>query len=275
MIIKFFFYRILEKALTVNEELSNSIARLEASEDTYLEYRRQGDYVTASVYGKNIIWNINLKTCENQFVKIPNNSINVTIATYYENCYWLISSNTANIYCWKIQCNEWEEYVAKDIQALPKTNKMFLYKGFIFGKKEILLFSHYASNIVKINREKKTLENVFDYPDGFRIISNRSIGATFEGATECEGEICFIPGRGSHIICYNSENKKVRGIEFAVEENTISYFDDLLEAHMKKEVAKEGEICTLMRYINDISVLHEKERECADIGKQICETLLI
>ena len=141
------------------------------------------------------------------------------------------------------------------------------YREILFVNDEIILNSHYAANIMKVNQEKGILEKAFDYPEGFRIIKEIPAGQTFERTLMYGEELCFIPLRGSHIVCYHIGNQKVRGIELAINEKDIPYLYELIEAKRKMGNIVEGDIYKLKTYIE--CNMKRCEEKKTDIGMLI------
>ena len=270
---KVFCYDIEKKCLMVHEKLSQVILRMTEGENVYLQYKNHEKYVTMCIPNKNIICNINLDTLKNQIIKIDNNAIEIIFAVYDGKDYWFIGRNNANIYQWNPQYDVWTEYYAGNNKKTDSWGEVF-YTEHVFYDKGIIMPSFYATNITKVNKEKRIVEKAFDYPIDFKIIKERVNGPVFVEAVRYGKEICFIPYRGSQIVCYDWKKEKVRGIELAISEENIPYLEELIRKKIKKEDSiLEGRVGKLKDYLNSIEIQNNDEKIQASAGAFIKERL--
>lgn len=257
---KAFCFNIKEKTLVVNEEISEAIFNVVDGENVCLQYHKYANYITIFYVRKNIICNINLNSLVYQFVKVDNSEIDIIGGMYDGEDYWFMAKENANIYQWNPKCNKWTEYVSEDDSVVDCWKNIF-YKEMTFINGEIILTSFYAANIKRVNRAKKILEKLSDYPMGFKIIKEKSSGATFESTLLYGDEICFIPNRGNQIVCYNLKTNKVRGIELAVATEKIPYLSELVKIRWKETILEKEEFNTLSFYLKYIPFYEANEKK--------------
>ena len=114
---------------------------------------------------------------------------------------------------------------------------------------------------MRVNKEKKIVENVFQYPKKFKIVNEISWGPVFSKGFIQNHELLLIPQRGNMILRYDFETQLVAGIELGMPQNRIPYLRDMYreKSCMDGIIRESEELYTLYGYM-DLLKSHRAEK---------------
>ena len=170
--------------------------------------------------------------------------------------YWILQSESTEIFEWNREKNTLQKYANKNIEW---NNSEYAvsnpYSDIIFLKDEILVLNCYLKKILRINKEKKTIENPIDFPEAFQLVNKK-----FEGWPVCNGfkvledKVFIYPCRGNMLLIYDVNTKQMSGKEMFVLEDEVPYLREVVQELLfeNKVNAESGDLEIIQNYINMI-----------------------
>lgn len=130
---------------------------------------------------------------------------------------WIISTNMTDIYKWNRKNNAIEVY--KNENVVWGGTKGLPYANMIFLEDEILVLNAHLKNILRINEEKKTIEEPIAFPEGFELIQEILPNAPVCGQyTVLKDTVLLYPGRGNMLLIYDKRTRQLTGKEWTISE---------------------------------------------------------
>ena len=258
-------YDIKNKVIVRNDKLGNWLLSIAKGEVCTLRGSIYNDKITLCLDDKNILCQIELETMDLNANIISESCGNIYVATFDGCDYWLLQKNSSNIYQWNAKDDVYIEYIAEYNEEV-----IIPYTEIKFFDKDPILVNYYGTYVCKVNKQTRTVNKLFEYPEGFAVIKNVLHGATFLDAILWENNICFIPQRGSMVLYYNLKDGTIRGKDFVISKQDITYLEEIINENFKTEEIREiGEINTLKNYINHLQYNEAKENFKTNIGEFI------
>lgn len=238
------------------------------------------DCVLIGEYGGNQIVKINLATkriIANQIVE----GMQIFVMCFDGSHYWILPMESTDIYEWDMEkdilqkyTNEYVEWRRADyIGQRPYSNLVFL-------KDEILVLNCYAKKILRIDKEKKTIGNSVEYPEGFRLVNSQfSDWPVYARYTMLEDKVLLYPYAGNMLLIYDMASKKLVGKDLLVSEKEVPYLRKALkESFMEKSECIEDGDFGILESFADMVEKKNKNRQSRDnrkIGQGIWNSLSI
>lgn len=230
--------------------------------------------------GGNVLCRINLieHTFENVYIDEKFKSLEVPF--YGNGKYWFFLNDSQDIISWDIEKKIYTSYRCKEERWGKDKFKMTPYAKMIFAEDDIFISNFNALYPVRINKERKNIEPIVEYLEGFHVVDSSFWGAIYTDVHIVGQDVYFIPCTGNLLLCYNRETGNTKTIEMMIPKNQISYANEILKDRLKKNVVLEGEdlyaskefIKTIVNsIINNSNLLRKNDK---NIGENIWKELI-
>lgn len=167
--------------------------------------------------------------------------------------YWILQRESTDIYECDKKYNILQKYVNTDVEWSSKEYTISSpYSTLIFLRDEILVLNCCLKNILKINKEKRTIEDVINFPETFQFVNKNFAGWPICYGSKIIGNKVFLfPCRGNMLLIYDADTKKLTGKEMLVCKEDVPYLEDVVEeifSNIKVSTEKD-DLETLQNYI--------------------------
>lgn len=195
----------------------------------------QDNIILLGMDKSNQLMEIDLDAKKITYSKILGREIQI-YSTYSDgNECWILSTNVTDIYKWNRKDDALEVY--KNEQAIWEESEQLPYSNMVFLEDEILVLNAHLKNILRINKEKKTIEDPIVFPKGFRLDQDNFLAwPVCCQYTVLEDMILLYPGRGNQLLIYDKRTKQLSGKEWTVSGKEVPYIREaLLEILMRNK----------------------------------------
>ena len=211
--------------------------------------------VLLSMGGGNQFIEINLQTKEIVYSKKFREDVKIFSVCFDGKNFWILQEGSTDIYEWNkeediLQVYTNENAVWVDRQDIPYSNLIFL-------ENEILVLNCHMKNILRINKEKKTIGEPIAFPEGFEIVVENK----FPGRPVCEhytvlgDEVLLYPGNGNMLLIYDIATCQLSGKDISVSLEEDSALRETLKGSFMREAPfreRNNLWSTLDDYVNII-----------------------
>lgn len=232
-------------------------------------------HVLLSLDGSNQLIEIDLDTKEIVSLETLPADIQIYTVCYDGAHYWILQKQSSDIYEWDREHGILQRYVNENLTKKGRDHISFpLYSNLVFLEKEILVLNCLAEHVLRINKEKKVIEDPIDFPKGFRLVNRR-----FEGWPICdqytifENKVLLHPNGGNMLLIYDPGSKTMCGKEMTISGEETPYLCEVIKENWseKKLNVELDNLRSLSAFIYAVSQGWETMSSChADnIGKVI------
>ncbi len=193
--------------------------------------------------------------------------------------YWILSMESTDIYEWDMENDFLQKYTNEHVEWRREDYIGHCpYSNLIFLEDEILVLNCYTEKILKINKEKKTIGEPIDFPEGFRLVNTKFMDwPVYALYTMLEDKVLLYPYAGNMLLIYDKAAKKMTGKDLLVTEETASYLGNVLEEKLKaaEEWCEDNDFEKL-EYFTDMVKENGRGKKKGireEIGKIILENL--
>lgn len=225
------------------------------------------DCVLFGKYGGNQLLKVNLAEKRISAEKILE-GMKIYVMRFDGTHYWILQMESTDIYEWDMEQDILQKYTSEhvewgreaDIGRQPYSNLIFL-------EDEILVLNCYAKSILRIDKERKTIGNPVEYPEGFRLVNHGFRGwPVCARYTMLEDEILLYPYAGNMLLIYDIVAKKLFGKTLLVSEKEVPHIREALkESFMGKSESIEDDNWGMLK--NFIAIVDKKTGKDGDKGK--------
>ncbi len=254
------YYDIDKKSVTKDVELTGILNNFINGETCSLIFQQYYNTLFLCSSEKNKIYVIDLLKKTHESFSINIDKLKISKIAYDGQYYWISQENSQTVIQWDKKSGLYTEYKAHDEKWV--TGKTIMpYSEILFIDSEVILINYYAQNVMRVNKEKKIVENVFQYPKKFKIVNEISWGPVFSKGFIQNHELLLIPQRGNMILRYDFETQLVAGIELGMPQNRIPYLRDMYreKSCMDGIIRESEELYTLYGYM-DLLKPHRAEK---------------
>lgn len=167
------------------------------------------------------------------------------------NICWILSANMTDIYKWNRKTDTIEVY--KNENVVWEETKELPYANMVFLEDEILVLNAHLKNILRINEEKKTIEEPIAFPEGFELVQEILPKSPVCGQyTVLEDTVLLYPGRGNMLLIYDKRTRRLTGKEWTVSEKEAPFLGEALREIYMQNKGWRGEkkfVRTLRNYV--------------------------
>lgn len=267
---------------TLQLELDDDLCRMLASEN-YNIYSQNNliqvndTEIAILLSGNSIAW-IDIQTKQLRKKKHFKESVNFWGIKYYKGNYWLLPSDSTDIYEWnqaedkliKYQLQE-EEWISD--RGLP-------YSNIIFVEDQVILLPFNLKYIMKIDRETYKISKAIDYPKGFRFLNHMSAWTAF-AAYDLIGQSRFVlhPSQGNMLLIYDIEKNTLEGRKLTVDCAEVSYLNEIFKERFRRNdgIIYENDALGVEKLDFAVDVNHFKIETAATkgIGQKIYNAVIM
>lgn len=209
--------------------------------------------------GDGMLCRINLVKHESEMISVDGNPTNLQAALYGAGLYWFFLSDSQDIVSWDRETSAFvsykcrEEKWGKDWGKDRGTYLPYSKSGAVFQEDTVWISNYNALFPVRIDKDKKSVEAIAEDIEGLRVIDPYIWGPIYPNAYNVGEDIYFVPCHANLLLCYQHESGTVRGIELAVSQEKVPYFDEIVKERWKSGALKEREeLYTLEGFIKNI-----------------------
>lgn len=188
--------------------------------------------------------------------------------------YWILQRESTDIYELGREYEVLHKYVNINVEWNSREYTVSApYSELIFLKDETLVLNCCLKNILRINKEKRTIEDAVNFPESFQLINKN-----FSGWPICYGnkviknKVFLFPCRGNMLLIYDIYKKKLTGKEVMVSKEDVLYLEDVVEEiFLNNKVNTEmDDLGSLKNYIYMIGKIKKKQLQNYGLaGKKI------
>lgn len=198
--------------------------------------------VLLSMYGKNQLVEINLDTKKIINLWKFEEKMQIDTVHFDGDHYWILQTESTDIYEWNRENDTLQVYTNKNpiwadevpISSVPYSNMIFL-------EDEILVLNYSLKSILRINKEKKTIENPIEFSEEIQLDNCSFSGfPIYSQYTILEDKILLYPYRGNMLLVYDKETGRMSGKDLIVSEKEIPYLDEVVYSKYMKQYMKQG-----------------------------------
>ena len=200
---------------------------------------RDDNCALLSMAGGNKLAEVNLQTKEIVYSKEFGEDMRNFSVCFDGKHYWILPEGSTDIYEWDIEKDTVRIYTNEN--AVWGERQDVAYSNLVFLENEILVLNCHMQNILRINKEKKTIGEPVPFPEGFEIVKNK-----FPGRPVCEhyvvlgDKILLFPGNGNMLLVYDIVTRQMSGKDFSVSPEEDSVLQKALkESFMREDSFKE------------------------------------
>ncbi len=184
--------------------------------------------------------------------------------------YWILQQETTDIYEWDREHGTLQLYTNYNSEHMVSRP----YSNLIFLEDEILVLNCSLQSIMRINKDKKIIENMIAFPEGFRTVNSR-----FRGWPICDGfmvlddKVLLYPCWGNMLLVYDLKSKELTGKEIVVTDEGLPYLCEVVDEIFSGEEqnVEKDELETVELFVQAVSAGQETGRihKADKIGKMI------
>lgn len=248
-------------------EITNKM--LEMGGVAHIIHQNDKEVVVLSATHK--IYSVNMETKE--IMLINNFEKNVYAIRYDGKNYWILLKDSTDICEWDPIENTYITYHLETEEWI--TTEGIPYGNIVFACEQVIILSNRLKYIMKINKEKRIISKAFDYPKGFRFLTNIFDGwSAFSCYDVIENKILIHPFLSNMLLIYDLVKNTLEGKELftyisdSYIRNTIENFN-----HKNKIFYERDDIGNLEDFIE---IIGEKRHEALklkdNVGKLIYES---
>lgn len=204
--------------------------------------------------GGNQVVEVNLSTKKIIYTKSFEEDMKFYSVCFDGKNYWFLQEGSTDIYEWNKEEDTLQLYKNENVewgvkQSIPYSNMVFL-------ENEILVLNCHLKNILRINKEKKTIADPVLFPEGFQIVKNKFPGRSIcEHYTILEDKVLLYPGNGNMLLIYDKVTHQMTGKDISVSPEEDNALREVLKERFmgKKLFVERNDLwSTLEYYINII-----------------------
>ena len=222
------------------------------------------------VAGGTYIWRINVNKREIKRMEINADVGSIIKVAFDGTDYWILLENSQDVLQWDGQNNSYVRY-SPESEKWVDIHRQSPYGNIIFDGTEAYLVNHYASDVMKIDREERKIVKAFEEPSGYRIVKEMTWGGVFFGTEVYNNTLLFLPQRGNMMLMYNRTANYVEGIEFEIVKREIPYFNELFTERIKTErqISETEELYRLSGFLRSIEKKKASNERQENVGAAI------
>ena len=185
------------------------------------------EHVLLGVYRSNRILEIDLAAKKIIYTKTLGKNVSIYSLYFDGSHYWILQNRSTDICEWDKENDVLDIYTNENViwgeaAGLPYSNMVFL-------ENEILVLNARLKNVLRINKEKKTIERPVEFPKEFQLDKYKFCN----GSVMCqyavhEAKVLLYPWRGNMLLIYDGVTGRMTAKEFIVSEREIPYLVDVL-----------------------------------------------
>lgn len=154
---------------------------------------------------------------------------------------WFYNADSLQIYEWKVNLNELSVYDVEDENLVydGREDGMPPYARCVCFGGEVFILGWSIRAIMRLNKEKKTIERAFAFPEGFYFYKYKKVShltSNFWSAEMIKGKIYFFPCAANMLLIYDPQSGEVEGKELVVEKSKIKNYEKIINNKLLKEV---------------------------------------
>ncbi len=236
------------------------------------------DCVLIGRYGGSTFINVNLDTKQIVFSKTLE-GIKPFSMCFDGNHYWILPVESTNIYEWDMENDTLQVYTNESAEWRDrKYAGQIPYVKLIFLEDEILVLNLFLKNILRIDKNRKTIGNPIEYPKGFRLVDNRFLGWPVHAKYSIyKDKVLLYPQAGNMLLVYDKSTKHIFGWELLVSEKEVFYLYEVMKENLtgKETCIESDDFGTLDDFINIVEEDDRKSRirENKGIGHVVWNSL--
>ena len=229
------------------------------------------DTILIGKRGSNQLFEIDLCKKEIIYCKRLKEDIKIDRLCYDGEKCWILPMGSTNIYELDRTENAIRTYVYDNVNN--ESEVIQPYWDMVFLEDEILVLNCQMKNIVRINKDKKTIENPIGFPEGFRLNDMRIAGWSICAAhLILENEVLIFTIRGNMLLIYDKAEKRLIGKEMLVELDEVPQLRAVMEKDfLQQDIGVEDEDETVEVFMELLSRQEKKSLGLykEGIGKRI------
>lgn len=243
----------------------------------------QGNCILMGEYGGNRIIEVDLNTKKIVNIHIVAQEIKISLICFDGNNYWIIQTESLDIYEWNYQSKVAQVYTNKKIMEENGENiELPPYSNLVFLNDEILVLNSGLKNIWRIHKGKNLIEHPIKFPEGFQCVKY----STFRGWPICDAytilkdKVLLYSPRGNMMLIYDIKTKQLSGKKMLVSLDTDPYLDDVVKEIFEQNNhvinVEQEELHSMKAFVYAVTTKTETaERFCEAkvIGKSIYEIM--
>lgn len=243
----------------------------------------QGNRMLMGEYGGNRIVEVDLDMKKIVKVHIIAPEIKIFFICYDGNNYWILQTESLDIYEWNYQSNMIQVYTNKKITEEKGENiELPPYSNLIFLEDEILVLNNELKNIWRIHRGKNVIDHPINLPEKFQCVKY----STFRGWPICdaytilEEKVLLYSTRGNMMLIYDIKTKQLSGKEMLVSLDKDPYLDDVVKEIFEQNNnvinVEQEELYSMEAFVYTVTVKREITRQLCEmdvIGKSIYQIM--
>lgn len=236
--------------------------------------RRSETEILAASSGGHKIVGLDLAAQKIQFQKDFGETISIYNLFCEGESVWLVQETSTDVWEWHMARDRMTDYRLGREEWLNANRPP--YSNIIFRGNRVLLLNDGLRCLMEIDRGRRRIEKLTDYPSGFRFLQGRiEEWPLFHQYDILDGKVWLYPLRGNMMLVYDLDTGHIEGQELTITEDRIPELRYILLHRSKDDIAFEDEeLCSLQRFLKMEYVFESDGAAVADAGKRICEHIL-
>lgn len=189
----------------------------------------KGSSFYAGVSDKNLILMIDIEKKEVEERKVPISNGKIFMFGDNGKNIWFVLRDSTDVYEWYIEDNKVIRYSLDGNLRNKEDNQPYV--KFAFWDQETYILGFGIQAIMKINRDKRSIEKAFDFPNGFNFLDGKKaigLNAAFWATDKIEDKFFFFPSRGNKILIYDVKTGRIAGKELTIDKEKIPNYKELI-----------------------------------------------
>lgn len=225
-------------------------------------------------YGGSQIVKVNLAEKQIEDNKVLE-GIRIFVMCFDGNHHWILPMESTDIYEWDMEKDDLQIYTNEHIEwrkvdHIGRTP----YSNLIFLEDEILVLNCYAKNIWRIDKQKKTIGDPLEFPEGFGLANRQFNGwPVYVQYTMLEDKVLLYPYAGNMLLIYDKNTKKMSGRNLTVSEEDVPYLREALRKNLteNRQCFEDGDFAPLEKFLDVIEIKRGKGEtwEKGSMGRMI------
>ncbi len=157
-----------------------------------------------------VLLEINLEKAQIKEYKVPLDNSNICMANCNNGVFYFIDSVLGDLYEWERGSAHVLRYMAQHFERVLLEGRPFA--DCCFVNDDIYMIPWASKHVMKINKDERTMEKAFDFPDDFQYLDNYRPDYSLGMMACCEvvrNEIWFHPCGGNRLLAYDTVSEQV------------------------------------------------------------------
>lgn len=179
-------------------------------------FASKGNCLFGAVWHSSYIIKIDTETGEVGMIKLQDTGRKLTTVVYFDNLLWCGEYGSTEVTCWNLEGEFVERYILEEsVQMHEKGN----FSNLILCDKNICLVTNLDNYIYYLDREKKLIKELVDFPENFETFEDtRKKWRRFFSYDVIGTIIRLYPTNANMMLDIDVVNRTIRGYQFVLDE---------------------------------------------------------